>query len=113
MATDDVAELKSQIDNLNGQLEKLRGELLEAQVNQWEARIDALEVQIHLGSMEARERLEPLVEQLRNRWLDAKEEVGQSGSAAADALRALLDGLESAMRDLRDAVVESRKTATG
>jgi chromosome segregation ATPase len=112
MMTDEVAELRSEIDDLNAQLEELRGELLKAQVDQWEARIDALDVQLHLGSMDARDRVEPLVEQLRNRWLEAKAEVSESGSAAADALRVLLDGLESAMRDVRDAVVESGHVVT-
>jgi hypothetical protein len=112
MTTDEVAELRTQIDDLNTQLDELRRQLLEAQVNQWEARIDALDVQLHLGSMDARDRVEPLVEQLRNRWLDAKQEVSDSGAAAADALRVLLDGLESAMRDLRDAVVESGQSVS-
>jgi chromosome segregation ATPase len=112
MATDEVAELRSQINDLSAQLDDLRGELLRAQVDQWEGRIDALDVQLHLGSLEGRERVEPLLEQLRNRWLDAKEEFSHSGSAAADALGELLDGLESAMRDLRDAVVASGHAVT-
>lgn len=112
MATDEVDELRKRIDDLTSQVEDLRGQLLRAQIDQWEARIDALEVQMHLGSMEARDRVEPLVEQLRSSWLSAKQELSESGSATADAIKTLLQGLESGLREVRDAVIESGRTVT-
>jgi hypothetical protein len=106
-STEEIQELRQRLDALNEQVDDLQQQLLRAEVGQWEARIEAIELQLHLGSMDARDRVAPLLEQLRNRWLDAKSELSDSSGAAADALRTLLDGLESAMRDIRDAVVQS------
>ena len=101
MTTDEVSELRSQIDDLSAQLDELRGEMLRAQVDQWEARIDALEVQLHLGSLDARERMEPLVEQLRNRWLDAKEEFNHTGIGGCRRTRGVTR--RARVRDARSA----------
>ena len=111
-ATEDIQRLEARIAKLEAQETKLRGQLAQAELAQWEGRIDDLEVQLHLGALEAHDRLAPLVETLRNRWLDAQSELGGGASAAADVVDTLRTGLEQAMKDVRRAVLDAAKVAT-
>jgi predicted nucleic acid-binding Zn-ribbon protein len=97
-------ELTRRVAALEAQVAQLNKDLLESQLDEWKARIDALEVQLHLGQMEAREELNPLIEQLRNRWLDARQQFDRAGSAAEEALAALREGIRKAVADLRAAL---------
>jgi hypothetical protein len=108
----DIERLEQRIRELETEQDALQRQLARAQLDQWEGRIDDLEVQIHLGTLELGERLDPLLESLRNRWLDVKQQVGESPSTTADALDALRSGLEQAMRDVRQAILDARSAAT-
>lgn len=109
----EIARLENRILELETQQQALRQQLAQAQIDQWEGRIDDLEVQLHLGELELSDRLAPLVETLRNRWLDAKEQVGLTSSTATDVVETLRSGLEQAMDDIRTAVLDATKVATG
>lgn len=111
-STEDIAGLERRIQELEEQQEALRRQLAQAEIDQWEGRIDDLEVQMHLGTLELSDKLEPLLDTLRNRWLDAKEQVGQSSSTAGDVIDTLRTGLEQAMRDIRTSILEAKKVAT-
>jgi chromosome segregation ATPase len=113
MTTDDqIAAMKSRIEELEDQVGDLREQVLRAQIEQWQGRIDDLEVQVHLGSMEVDERVAPLVQGLRDRWLDAQEKLTNAPETTGDVLNALRDGLEKAMGDIRDAVLDVKRTVT-
>lgn len=113
MADDDrIAELESRIAELQDQQADLRAQLAKAQLDQWQGRIEDLEVQVHLGAMETNDRLAPLIEQLRNRWLDAQAQVEGATSTAGDVLDQLRKGLEQAMADIRTALLEARDEVT-
>lgn len=107
--TDDekFTALEREIADLKAQLTDVRGQLAELELDQWKARIDDLEVQMHLGAMGAMDRLGPLVERLRNSYLDARSSVSGTASAAGDATDRIRKGLESAMGDIRKAVFDS------
>jgi len=111
MATEaEIAVLEARIEELDSQVESLHEQVRKAQLDQWEGRIDDLEVQLHLGSMEAAERLQPLVEKLRDRWLDAKQHATGGSATAGDVIDTLRAGLEAAMKDIRDAVIDAKTT---
>lgn len=103
----DSEELGRRVEALEAQVAQLNKDLLESQLDEWKARIDALEVQMHLGQMEAREELNPLLEQLRNRWLDARQQFDKAGSAAGEAVATLREGIRKAVADLRAALDEA------
>ena len=107
-----VPTLESRIGDLEEELNKMRAELSQARLEQWEGRIDDLEVQAHLGSMELNERLSPIVGTLRNRWLDAKEQLDSASSTANDVFAILRKGCEQSFADFKDAVVNAKTTAT-
>lgn len=108
MSNDDkIAALEQRIDELKAKLDDLQGQLAELELDQWKGRIDDLEVQMHLGAMGAMDRLAPLVERLRNSYLDARASVTGTASAAGDATDRIRKGLESAMNDIRKAVFDS------
>jgi hypothetical protein len=108
---DQIVELERRIEELQQQQDDLRRQLAEARSDQWQARIDDLDVQAHLGAMEASDRLQPLLEKLRNQWLDARQSFENSTSIASDVIDQLRDGFEQAGRDIRDAINNIRDTA--
>jgi hypothetical protein len=100
----DTAELEARVNDLEKQVSQLTNDLLQSQLEDWKARIDQLEVQARLGEMEARDQVSPIVEQLRNKWLDAKEQFDKTGSSAGDALATIRRGVKSAVDDLGQAL---------
>lgn len=99
-----IVDLERQIEELQQQQAEMRRQLAEARSDQWEARIDDLEVQAHLGAMDAEDRLDPLVERLRNGWLDMRKRLDQGADTASEVIDQLRDGFEQAGRDIRDTV---------
>lgn len=108
----DVERLEQRIHELEAQQSALHRQLEKAQLEQWQGRIDDLEVQVHLGSRELADRVDPLLEALRNRWLDARQSMTDGVSTTGDALDALRTGLEQAMRDVRTAILDAKDVAT-
>ena len=105
-------DLESRMHALESQLDDLRRRLAETELDDWKARIDQLEVQAHLAQMEADDQLQPLLEQMRNRWLDAKTQFDKAGSAAGDAVSTVTDGVRSAAKDLSEALAEALRKVT-
>jgi chromosome segregation ATPase len=107
--TDETKTLEDRIDQLEAQLRRLNEDVLQGQLAEWKARIDQLEVQARLGGMEAREEVDPLLQRLRNRWLDAKEQFDKTQAAAGDAFASLRDGVKRAVDELGDALDDAVK----
>jgi phage shock protein A len=105
-------ELEARVHALESQLDDLRRRLAETELDDWKARIDQLEVQAHLAKMDADDELEPLLEQMRNRLLDARAQFDKAGSAAGGALSTVTDGVRSAAKDLGDALAEAVRKVT-
>lgn len=100
-------DLEARVAALESQLGELRNELAQNQLDEWKSRIDQLEVQAHLGQMEARDEFEPLVDQMRNRLLDARSQFDRMSGAAGDAVSSVTDGVRSAVEDLRKALSDA------
>jgi molecular chaperone GrpE (heat shock protein) len=111
--SDRIGGLEQQIEDLKSQLSEVRRRLISAEFDQWRSRIDDLELQAKLGSMGVQDRLMPMVEQLRNLLLDARERTGESMDTASEVTGRLREGVESAYRELRDAVSDAASTARG
>jgi chaperonin cofactor prefoldin len=109
MADEKVSALEARIDDLESQLEKLREQLVRAQLDQWAGRIEDLEVQLHLGTLELRDRLTPVVDELRNAWNATRTQVTSTSSSAGEALDTVRSGLEKAMADIRQAVTDATR----
>ena len=110
--TERVTRLEDEIGRLETELDRLRGQLALAELDHWRGRIDDLEVQARLMVMEADDRVAPLLEQVRNRWLEAKDKVTASASTAGEVIETLRDGMEQAVSDLRGAILAARSAAT-
>lgn len=108
---DRIGGLEQQIEDLKAQLADVRRRLVSAELDQWRGRIDDLELQTRLGSMGVQDRLMPVVEQLRDLWLDARERTGDGVDTASEVTGRLREGLESAFKDLRDAVADAAGAA--
>lgn len=107
-AAERIAALEAQVGDLEEQLSTVRRQLSRAELDQWRARIDDLEVQAHLGSLEVRDELAPLVEGLRNTWLDARSRIESGSDTTTEVIDALRDGLEQAMADIRRSLITAR-----
>jgi TolA-binding protein len=113
MTTEDrITQLEAQIGQLHGELAELRKQLAEAQIDQWQGRIEDLEVQMHLGAMEASDKLTALLDQLRNKWADARRQFEEGVSTTSTVRATVRAGLEKAFEDLRKAMLASKNKLT-
>ena len=109
MTNDDrITGLEAQIRKLQAQQAELRKQLARAQLDQWRGRIEDLEVQMHLGAMEASDKLTTLMHQLRGKWADARRQFEENISTASGVADTVRTGLENAFDDLRKALLEAR-----
>jgi hypothetical protein len=109
MSNDDrIAKLEAEIDKLKRQQTDLRKKLAEAQLDQWQGRVEDLELQMHLGAMEASDKVTSLMDQLRGRWADSRRQFEDSIKTASSVAETVRNGLESAFGDLRKALLESK-----
>ncbi len=102
-----IGGLEQQIEDLKAQLADVRTRLVNAEFDQWRSRIDDLEVQARLGAMSVQDRVMPVIEQLRNQWLDARERTGDGMDAASEVTGRLREGVENAFNELRSAVTDA------
>ncbi|HXP18741.1 MAG TPA: hypothetical protein VN840_03745 [Streptosporangiaceae bacterium] len=107
-----IAKLEAQIGKLQARQAELHKQLTEAQIDQWQGRIENLEVQMHLGAMETSDKLAALMDQLRGRWADARRQLEDATSTASSMADTVRTGLETAFKDVRKALLESRRKLT-
>jgi chromosome segregation ATPase len=103
-----IAELEAHIDKLQAKQADLYQQLARAQIDQWKGRIEDLEVQLHLGAMEANDKLTVLMNQLHSRWADARRQFEDTTSTASSVADTVRTGLENALSDVRKAMLEAR-----
>jgi len=103
-----IAKLEAQIDKLQTKQTELYQQLAQAQIDQWQGRIEDLEVQLHLGAMETNDKLAALMDQLRTRWAESRGQFEDAASTASSVAETLRTGLESAVREVRKALLESK-----
>lgn len=108
---DRIAKLEAQIDGLEARMSELYEQLAEARLDQWKSRLEDLEVQLHLGAMDTNERINALVQRARDRWEEAKARLTGATAAASDVFESVRAGIESALNDLRQALVDAREQA--
>lgn len=111
-AKDRIEMLEDKIDRLQKSQAELFKQLGEAQREQWQGRIDELELQARLGTMEANDQVQSLMGQLQKKWDEARSQLDETASTAVGVTGALRSGLESAVHDVRQALIESRKKLT-
>jgi len=63
---------------------------------------------MHLGGVEASDKLATLMDRLRDRWRDARRQFESSMTTAAGVADTVRTGLEKAVEDLRKALLESK-----
>lgn len=105
---DRIARLEEQIGELRSKQDVLNHQLARAQRDQWQNRIEDLEVQFHLGAMEANDRANALLVELRSKWAEVRLQVDEASATASEVGETMRNGLESAVRDLRRALLESK-----
>lgn len=106
-----ITKLQERIDRLEAEQNILREKLTAAQVEQWQGRIDDIELQAHLASMDANDRVSTVRQELQRQWQDAKSQLSQSKHTASDVVETVRDGIDGAIRNLREALVDARHKA--
>jgi predicted nuclease with TOPRIM domain len=106
-----IARLEAQIDKLEAKQADLHKQVTQAEIEQWQGRIEDLEVQLHLGAMDANDKLNGLVDQLRSRWAEARGQLEGALPAATDAFESVRGGLTSAFKDVRQALLDTKHKA--
>jgi len=104
-----IAKLEAQITRLQAKQSELNKQLTKAQVQQWQGRIDDLEVQMHLGAMEANEHLAELLERFRSTWATARAQMESASSTTTEVVDTLRIGLENAYGEFRKALLETKQ----
>lgn len=110
MNSDDrIAALEAKIDKLEKKHDDVSRQLAGAKREQWQGRVDELELQTHLSAMEADDRVQAGMDQLRTKWDEARAQLVEASSTAEDIKDTLWSGVENAARDVRHALMESKK----
>lgn len=110
MDTDErIAKLEARLDALHEAQRVVSEKLTRAHLDQWQGRIDDLELQMHLGATEASDRLAVLTEELDKKWRRVRQHVSSASATTTEVTETLREGLESAYKDVRNALIESRK----
>ncbi|AXT84915.1 hypothetical protein C6I20_06735 [Aeromicrobium sp. A1-2] len=113
MTTDErIAQLESRLNKLSEDHAAVTRQLAQAHVDQWQGRIDDLELQVHLGATEATDRLEALTSELQTRWSKARRQMEDASSTTSAVAETLRTGVENAYKELRTALLDSRKKLT-
>jgi predicted nucleic acid-binding Zn-ribbon protein len=99
------------IEELEDQISALRTEVTQARLEQWQGRIDDLEVQAHLAIKEADERVGALIADVRSRIAKGREQMRDAGATATGIADALTEGIEKAIKDVREGLIKARETA--
>jgi predicted nucleic acid-binding Zn-ribbon protein len=105
---DRITGLEAQIRKLHAEQADLRKQLGKAQLDQWRGRVEDLEVQMHLGAMEASDQLTTLMRQLRDKLADARRQLEGNVSTASGVADTVRTGLENAFDELRKALLEAK-----
>lgn len=108
---DRITKLESQIEKLEAKQSELYQQLADARLDQWKGRLEDLEVQVRLGAMDTNDRVTALVDQARDRWNDAKTQLRGATSVAGDVVESVRGGVERAIEDLRQAILDARSKA--
>ena len=108
-----ITKLQERIDRLEAEQRTLREDLTTARVEQLQGRIEDLELQAHLATMEANDRVSTIRQDLVDQWRDAKTQVARSKHTAADVLDTVRSGVDSAIENLREALVDARRKTSG
>jgi hypothetical protein len=98
-----IDALKARIEQLEEEQDRLRQDLSRAQLDEWQGRLDDVGLQMHLATMDLRDRLEPIVQRAQNEIAEARSRIDQGTSTASDAAAAIRSGFEDAWNDLRAA----------
>ncbi|MGQ0434671.1 MAG: hypothetical protein ACT452_19965 [Microthrixaceae bacterium] len=107
-----IAKLEAQIERLETKEAELRKQLMEAQLDRWYGRIEDLEVQAHLAAMNTNDHVTALVDQLRSRLREVREQVDGATSNLAERVDAARGSIEGLLKDGRKALIDARDKAT-
>lgn len=106
--SDRIAKLEDEISTLRAEQTELLRQQARFEVDVWQGRVDDLEVQVHLATMEAEEKLQPLLDKLKLTWNDARGQLTDATSSATDVAETLRAGLSGAISEIRKALLESK-----
>ena len=82
---------------------------LENELAKWETEIDELKVQIKLGSMETRDKLQPKLDKMEAEYANAMKELDKLGDAAENALENIKTGVNNSVKEMKDAFDKAAK----
>ena len=84
-----IDALKARIEQLEEEQDRLRQDLSRAQLDEWQGRLDDVGLQMHLATMDLRDKLQPIVERAQQELADARNRIDEGGSTASDAAAAI------------------------
>jgi chromosome segregation ATPase len=109
MTTQDrIRMLEGQILDLRAEQAELKKQLARAERDRWQGRIEDLELQMHLGAMETSDRLATLLDQVQAQWAEAKVQLESAASAAGEGGESVWGSLQTAYRDIRRALLDTK-----
>jgi chromosome segregation ATPase len=106
-----IKKLEAQIKRLETKQSDLYDQLAEARLDQWKGRLEDLEVQARLGAMDTNERVAAVMQKARDRWDEARKQLSGATAVAGDVVETVRGGFETALDDLRRALLDAKKQA--
>ena len=82
---------------------------LEEEMTIWRGELDELKVQAHLGTMEAKDKMQPYIDQLDEKLAKAKKDWQDFGEASEGAWQELSKGLKLSFKAIQQSAEKAKE----
>lgn len=81
---------------------------LEDEMKKWRGELDELKVQVHLGTMDAQDKMQPCIDQLEEELAKAKKDWQEFGEASEGAWQELGKGLKLSLAAVKQSAEKAK-----
>jgi predicted nucleic acid-binding Zn-ribbon protein len=94
---------------MDNQEKKTVKDHLEDEMVKWQTQIDEARLQLHLGAMETKEKLQPHIDELEKKLDDAKKQMEEFDDASEKAWKDIKRGLDSSFKAMQRSFDKAKK----
>lgn len=95
---------------MENQLEKSSlKEQLKEEINKWQTKMDEAKLQLHLGGKEVKDKIDPFVKELEQKYAHAKKKLEEIDDASENAWDDIQQGFQSSFKAMSEAFNKAKQ----